>query len=101
MKIGYARRAPDAGYVGRIWYRESANNLTWEPSAPRIAAVEHAEQSRANEAPPGTGDRTGGCGAMERLIERVGGLDVHKQTVPACVRVPGNPSRVSWSIPPM
>jgi hypothetical protein len=38
---------------------------------------------------------------MERLIERVGGLDVHKQTVPACVRVPGNPSRVSWSIPPM
>jgi transposase len=26
---------------------------------------------------------------MERLIERVGGLDVHKQTVAACVRVPG------------
>jgi transposase len=27
---------------------------------------------------------------MERLIERVGGLDVHKQTVAACVRVPGS-----------
>jgi transposase len=26
---------------------------------------------------------------MERLFERVGGLDVHKQTVAACVRVPG------------
>ena len=26
---------------------------------------------------------------MERLIERVCGLDVHKQTVAACVRVPG------------
>jgi hypothetical protein len=27
---------------------------------------------------------------MERLIERVGGLDVHKQTVAVCVRVPGS-----------
>ena len=27
---------------------------------------------------------------MERLIERVGGLDMHKQTVAACVRVPGS-----------
>jgi transposase len=27
---------------------------------------------------------------MERLIERVCGLDVHKQTVAACVRVPGS-----------
>jgi len=29
---------------------------------------------------------------MERLIERVCGLDVHKQTVAACVRVPGSKS---------
>ena len=27
---------------------------------------------------------------MERLLERVAGLDVHKQTVTACVRVPGD-----------
>lgn len=26
---------------------------------------------------------------MEQLIERVGGLDVHKPTVAACVRMPG------------
>lgn len=26
---------------------------------------------------------------MERVIERCGGLDVHKKTVVACVRVPG------------
>jgi hypothetical protein len=26
---------------------------------------------------------------MEQIIERVGGLDVHKQSVVACVRVPG------------
>ena len=81
-----ARQLP--GNVGPLWYCESANNLPWELSAPRIVALEHAEQSRANEAPPGAGDTTGGGEAMERLIERVGGLDVHKQTVAACVRVP-------------
>jgi transposase len=27
---------------------------------------------------------------MERVIERVGGLDVHKATIAACVRVPGD-----------
>ena len=27
---------------------------------------------------------------MERLVDRVCGLDVHKQTVAACVRVPGS-----------
>jgi transposase len=26
---------------------------------------------------------------MERVIERCGGLDVHKKTVAACIRVPG------------
>jgi transposase len=30
---------------------------------------------------------------MERLIERCAGLDVHKKTVAACVRVPGPGSR--------
>jgi transposase len=29
---------------------------------------------------------------MERVIERGGGLDVHKKTVVACVRVPGRTS---------
>ena len=43
-----------------------------------------------NEAPPGAGDTTRGGGTIERLIERVGGLDVHKPTVAVCVRVPGS-----------
>jgi transposase len=43
-----------------------------------------------DEAPPGAGDTTRGGGTMERLIERVCGLDVHKQTVAVCVRVPGS-----------
>ena len=77
------RRMP--GNVGPLWYRESANNLTWELSAPRLVAIEHAEQSRANEAPPGAGDTTGGGEAMERLIERVGGLDAtSRRWRPAC-----------------
>jgi hypothetical protein len=39
--------------VGTDWYRESALNLTWELSVPRIVAPEHAEQTRDDEAPPG------------------------------------------------
>jgi hypothetical protein len=35
------------------------------------------------------GLRLRGGGAMERVIERGCGLDVHKKTVAACVRVPG------------
>src|SRR4029434_9393508 len=34
--------------------------------------------------------RSRGGGTMKRLIERVCGLDVHKETVAACVRVPGS-----------
>jgi hypothetical protein len=46
MKAGTMaeRRAP--GIVESTWYHESAKNLTWEPSAPRIVAPEHAEQIR-------------------------------------------------------
>src|SRR5712692_9578128 len=32
---------------------------------------------------------THGGAAMERMLERCAGLDVHKKTVTACVRVPG------------
>jgi hypothetical protein len=82
------RRPP--GNVGTVWYRESGQNLTWELPAPRIVAFEHAEQTRDRDAPPGGGDTgSGGGGGMELVIERCGGLDVHKKTVAACVRVPG------------
>ena len=29
-------------------------------------------------------------GAMERMLERVAGLDVHKRTVAVCISVPGD-----------
>jgi hypothetical protein len=48
-----ARRA--LGHVELVWYRESATKLTWELSGPRIVAVEHAEQSRDQDAPGGAG----------------------------------------------
>src|SRR5262249_16811750 len=83
-----ARRAP--GNVGFVWYRESAPKLTWELPGPRIVAIEHAEQSRDQDAPVGAGAPSSyGGHAMERVNERCCGLDVHKKTVAACVRVPG------------
>ncbi len=84
-----ARRA--LGHVEVVWYRESATKLTRELPGPRIVAVEHAEQSRDQDAPAGAGAPSRGGDAMERVIERCCGLDVHKKTVVACVRGPGGP----------
>src|SRR5262245_48696809 len=92
MKVGYHLRAPTSGHVAKVWYRESASKLTWELPGPRIVALEHAEQSRDQAAPAGGGAHCRGGGAMERVIERCCGLDVHKKTVVACVRVPGHPT---------
>src|SRR4030095_11802184 len=50
---------------------------------------EHGEQSREREAPPDHGTPYGGGDTMDRLIARCAGLDVHKKTVAACVRLPG------------
>jgi transposase len=33
---------------------------------------------------------SGGRRGMEKLVERVAGLDVHKSSVAACVRTPGD-----------
>jgi len=77
------------GHVEVVWYRESATKLTWELPGPRIVAFEHAEQSRDQDAPAGAGAPSCGGDAMERVIERCCGLDVHKKTVVAGVRVPG------------
>src|SRR6266550_7166304 len=71
----------------RLGTRASAVSLTWEHSAPRTVAFEHAEQSCERER--SSGPRLLRGGAMERQIERGCGLDVHRDTVAACVRVPG------------
>ena len=92
MKISYHPRAPTPEHVDDVWYHESEPKLTWELPGPRIVALEHVEQSREQDAPAGAGAHHRGGGAMERVIERCGGLDVHKKTVVACVRVPGRTS---------
>src|SRR2546422_6419259 len=72
-----------------MWYFESAWTLTWEPSGtPHCCRRARRAHSYARGS---SGERRHGRGgdAMERVIERVCGLDVHKQSVAACVRVPG------------
>jgi len=54
----------------------------------RVAPFEHGEQTRDTDAPAGAGALSTRRWARERVIERCCGLDVHKQTVTACVRVP-------------
>src|SRR5262249_23616011 len=70
---------------------ESRKKLTRERPGPRIGASEPVEQSRAANAPARGRVTSRGGAAMERVIERVAGLDVHKKTVAACLRGPGSP----------
>jgi len=58
------RRRPE--HVADVWYRESGPKLTWELPGPRIVAIEHAEQSRDQDAPADAGDL-----AIHHLVERV------------------------------
>ncbi|SRR5579884_1866876 len=64
---------------------------------------EHGEQSREQKAPPDHGAPHDGGDTMERVIERCAGLDMHKKTVAAGVRVPAPGGRgcarspESWS----
>src|SRR5262249_38777746 len=48
-----------------------------------------AEHIPAHEAPPYTATYQRRS-AMERMLELVAGLDVHKQTVAVCIKVPGD-----------
>src|SRR5207237_6451847 len=80
------RRGPDN--VEPEWYEESDENVTWEHPAPRIVASSTASKLVITIAPagPGVSRREG---TMERIIERGCGLDVHKKSIAACVRLPG------------
>src|SRR5262245_45500588 len=63
---------------------------TRERPEPRMGASEPVEQSRAANAPARDRVTARGGAAMERGIEWVAGLDVHKKTVAACLRGPGS-----------
>jgi Transposase len=62
--------------------------VTWEHPAPRIVASSTASKLVITIAPPGPG-ASRREGAMERVIERGCGLDVHKKSIAACVRISG------------
>src|SRR5260370_35734103 len=73
-------------------------SVTRERSVPRIVAIEHAEQNRQTRAPTDGGATDRGRRAMERQLERCGGLDVHKETVAACVRAGGRPGKAGQHV---
>src|SRR5215203_5669649 len=60
---------------------------TWEPRGIPDCCCEHGPQTLRDGAPWAALALEGG-GRVDRLIERVAGLDVHKASVKACVRVP-------------
>jgi hypothetical protein len=81
--------------VGTPWCSESV--VWWDVGAAGTlnCCREHETQTLPPGAPPGDDhDRsTGEEGRMDRLIERSAGLELHKDTVAACVRVPAQGGR--------
>jgi hypothetical protein len=85
MKVAGLPRAGCPGTSVEIWYRKSANKLTWELSSPPWLPVGHAGQRRTTR--PLRTPATESERRDHREADRArGGLDVHKQTVarPAC-----------------
>src|SRR5947199_6240856 len=82
------RRRLFCGVREPVFQRDAGASGTWN------CCCEHGRQTPLREAPPG-----GPCqsrregGAMDVLVERCAGLDVHKDTVVACVRTPGPEGR--------
>jgi transposase len=86
-----ARRGP--GKAETFWYPEVRIKIGVGAFGTPQWCFEPVEQNRARSAPPGHGDSANGGAGMEQLIERCCGLDVHRDTVAACVRVPGSGGR--------
>lgn len=89
MKMRYADTHRGPVNVGDAWYCESAMSLTWELPAPRIVALSTQSRVVRTRLLRATAIPNLKEGAMEQLIARCAGLDVHKETVVVCVRVPG------------
>src|SRR5215472_3408328 len=67
------------------WYRESVHKLTGELPAPRIVAASTPSKVVTRTLLRAPAPFSRGGVAMERVLERCAGLDVHKKTVTACV----------------
>ena len=87
MRDADAPRGPVNG--GDAWDGEAAMSVTWERPAPRRGALSTQRsvvRKRLLRATAGQHDRTEA--ALEELIERWAGLDVHKETGAVCGRMP-------------
>lgn len=89
MKMRYGDAHGGPVNVGDAWDCASAMRVTWELPAPRLVAlsthsrVVRKQLLRATAVHPYRKEA-----AMEQWIERCAGLDVHKETVAGCVRMP-------------
>jgi hypothetical protein len=72
------------------WCREPADKSDVGASGTPHCGHEHETQIPLGEAPPDGNDRLPNRGGeqVDTLVERCGGLDVDKDSVTACVRVP-------------
>src|SRR5919197_3546336 len=71
-----------------------SRSVAWEPQAPATVAASTKHRLFFEEASLGDAIRRSSVGGvMETLIERVAALDVHKDSLVACVRVPGKGRR--------
>jgi transposase len=62
--------------------------LAWESSEPPFVPIEHAKQNHSFETPPAAVSHDPEEEKMQQIVERCAGLDVHRSSVVACVRVP-------------
>ena len=81
MKMRYADAHSGPVHVGDAWYCESAMSLTWELPAPRLVALSTQSRVVRKRLLRATAFPTQKEDAMDQLIARCAGLDVHKETV--------------------
>src|SRR3954453_2621253 len=84
------KRLLPLGHV--VIYLVSSNprlSMTWGPvRAPRIVAASTRLRLPFPVVPPDGANRRTRGGTVDVIVERAGGLDVHKRTVSACMRLP-------------
>src|SRR2546426_8122396 len=79
-----------SGNVALSWYaRVRSESDVGAFGTPHCRIRARRAESCTREAPPGRGQTSPGGGVMDQLIERCCGLDLHRDTVASCVRMPG------------
>src|SRR5262249_61188877 len=93
MKIGYPRASRRPGDVAATWYRESGIECDAGAFGTPHCCRRARRAESSNEGSYGRRCNSRGRPAMEQQLERCCGLDVHKATIAARVRLGGRPGR--------